>query len=449
MKGPFWKTAIALAVLLGLGAWIHFVESKKEPGGEAKKEKLLTFDRAKVKELVLARGGESVRLVRDGDVWRMTSPLVAPADADALGSLLGTLEGLEVDAVAVETPASLAPYGLDPAKVRLSVVVEGSAAPLDLLLGDEVPAAGGIYAKRASEARVVVIPSWSASSLEKKPFDLRDRDLLHVKRDNVRTIEVSGPEGGYALARGERDEWAFTKPLATRAGRWSVDSLLGSLESLRMESVAAEEAADLHAFGLAKPARAVTVGLADGSSRTLEIGRSAGDKKFHARLAGSPLVAVISNVVVDDLARGMRELRAKRLLEVATYEVEGFDVVEGADRKVYAKSTGKDKDGLDKAQWKRTAPDAKDLDTTKVEDALFLLGGVEVQEFLDRPKPDPAYGLDAPAFKLVLRMGAKGEASVELGKKDGAVYARRPGDAAVLKLDTAKADELIRGFTGL
>ena len=161
-------------------------------------------------------------------------------------------------------------------------------------------------------------------------------------------------------------------------------------------------------------------------------------------------MAVIPGALVDDLAKGMAELRAKRLLEVATYEVEGFDVLQGTVKKIWAKSTTKGKDGVEKAQWKQTAPGPKDVDTNKVEDALFKLGGVEVVEFLDQPKEASAYGLDAPAFKLVLRMGGgKGEASVELGKKDGAVYARRPGDTAVLKLDPAKADELIKGFSEL
>ena len=295
--------------------------------------------------------------------------------------------------------------------------------------------------------------SWTVGSFEKKPFDLRDRDLLHVKRENVKSLEISGPEGSYALARGDKDEWAFSKPLVTRAGRWSVDSLLGNLESLRMESVAAEAAQEVKPFGLVKPARRVTLGLSDGTSKTLEIGGPAGeakDKKFHARVSGASLVAVIPGALVDDLAKGMKELRAKRLLEVATYEVQGFDALSGSARKTCAKSTTKDKDGLDKAQWKRTAPDAKDLDTNKVEDALFRLGGVEVQEFVDQPKEASAYGLDAPAFKLVLRMGpGKGEVSVELGKKEGAVYARRPGDSSVLKLDPAKADELIKGFSEL
>jgi len=220
-----------------------------------------------------------------------------------------------------------------------------------------------------------------------------------------------------------------------------------------MESVAAEAAQEVKPFGLVKPARRVTLGLSDGTSKTLEIGGPAGeakDKKFHARVSGASLVAVIPGALVDDLAKGMKELRAKRLLEVATYEVQGFDALLGSVKKTCAKSTTKDKDGLDKAQWKRTAPDAKDLDTNKVEDALFRLGGVEVQEFVDQPKEASAYGLDAPAFKLVLRMGpGKGEVSVELGKKEGAVYARRPGDSSVLKLDPAKADELIKGFSEL
>ena len=90
-------------------------------------------------------------------------------------------------------------------------------------------------------SKVYLLPSWVEGSFDKKPFDLRDRDLLHVKRDDVRQLEVTGPEGGYALARTDAGEWAFTKPLATRAGRWAVDGLLGTVESLRMESVAARE----------------------------------------------------------------------------------------------------------------------------------------------------------------------------------------------------------------
>ena len=161
----------------------------------------------------------------------------------------------------------------------------------------------------------------------------------------------------------------------------------------------------------------------------------------------SGLVAVVPATLADDLAKGMAELRAKRLLEVATYETEGFDVVAAGATKTYAKTTTKDKDGLDKTQWKRTAPDAKDLDTTKVEDALFKMGGVEVAEFVDAPKAASDYGLDAPKLKVTVK--AKGESWIELGQKDGAFYARRSGDSAILKLDATKAEELLKAFSEL
>jgi hypothetical protein len=339
--------------------------------------------------------------------------------------------------------------------------------PLAVEFGAKSPDGGSVYARKPGEAKVYLVPSWVEGSFEKKPFDLRDRDLLHVKRDDVRALEVAGPEGGFALARSEAGEWAFTRPLATRAGRWSVDGLLGTIENLRMDSVAGESVSDakeIARYGLAKPTRTVTLTTKDGATRTLELGAPAPDPsatpapspspgqkpeppkptRYYARQAGGGLVAVVPAALADDLAKGMGELRAKRLLEVATYETEGFETTAAGATKVYAKTTTKDKDGLEKSQWKRTAPDAKELDTTKVEDALFKVGGIDVAEFIDAPKALAEYGLDAPALKLKLK--AKTESWLELGKKDASFYARRSDDAAVLKVDATKAEELIQAF---
>jgi Domain of unknown function (DUF4340) len=454
MKLPeFWKTGVAVLVLGGLGAYIYFVESKKETTGDEKpKEKVFALEKAKVKEVAIDNsGGESVRLVKDGEAWKIAAPFAAPADAPAVDSLVGTLESMRIDEVAVENATALAEYGLDKPRIAVAVTQEGASAPARLQLGAKLADGSGVYAKTPDKPRVFTIPSYVESSLDKKPFDLRDRDVLHLKRDDVKTVAVSGGGVDYALAKDDKGEWAFTKPVSTRAGRWSVDGLLGSVEGLRMDSVAAEDAKDFKPFALDKPARVVTLGLASGGSKVLEIGSAApGEKKLYARPSGSSLVAVIPNALDEQLAKGMKDLRANRLLEVATYEVEGFDVQEGATKRVFAKSTTKDKDGIEKAQWKKTAPEAKDLETTKVEDALFKLGGVEVQEFVDQPKDAAAYGLDAPLLKVAIRMGAsKGEASVEIGRKDGSVYARRAGDSAVLKLDTTKADELVKAFQEL
>ena len=216
MKPPdFWKTYVTLAVAAGLGAYIYFVESKKEDKAEKPKEKVLALDKTKVKELTLAGDGkEEVKLVKDGTSWRLAAPTAAPADGQESESLLSSLEGLEMDEVVAEAPGKLSDFGLDPPKTRVAVTQAGSPAQ-EVLFGNKTPDEGSVYAKQPSKPRVFTVPAYSAAVFDKKPFDLRDRDLLHVSRDAVRTLEVSGPDGGYALARDERGEWGFTAPLAT------------------------------------------------------------------------------------------------------------------------------------------------------------------------------------------------------------------------------------------
>ena len=450
MKTPFWKTYLAAAALAGLVAYTYFVDSKKPDSTETPKQKVFTFDKGKAIGLAILRpGGETIRLAREKDTWRMLAPQAVAADKTEVESLLSTLENLEVDEVVSEQAASLAEFGLESPRVAVEAQVEGATEPMKLLIGDKVPTGSGVYAKLPTQARVFTIAAYLEGSFDKKPFDFRDRDLLHVERSAVKTLEIEGPEGAYALARQGEDEWAFTKPLRTRAGRWKVDGLLGSLESLRMESVAAEEAADLAPFGLAKPVRKVQVGLEQGV-KTLEIGSTTADGKHHARAAGSRLVAVIPPGLVDELAKGLTELRAKRILDVATYDVTGFDVEAEGRKQVYTRATEKDKEGFDSQKWSRTAPDRKQLETNAVQDALFKIGGLEAQEYLDQPSGLDSYGLAAPALRLTLRFEADKPAQwIEIGRKDGAVYGRRNDDDGLLKLDPQKAEEFLKAFTGL
>jgi Domain of unknown function (DUF4340) len=449
----FWKTYAALAVLAGLGAYIYFVESKKEEKPEKAKEKVFQLQDAKtkVKELTLAPAdGERIKLVKMADGWRMAEPVNVPADGTEADSLVTSLESLELDEVVSENASNLGEYGLEKPKSTVQVLVQGASEPSTLLVGAKTPDGNSLYAKLPARPRVFTIPSYVESSFSKKPFDFRDRSVLHVKRDDVKGLEVTGPEGSYALTRDEKGEWAFTKPVSTRAGRWSVDGLLGTLEGLRMESVAAEDASDLKPYGLDKPTRTVTLRLADGSSKILEIGSSLPEKKYNVRDSGSRLVAVVPGALVDDLAKGMGELRAKRLLEVATYEVEGLQVQIDGGKKSLLRTATKDKDGVDVYKWRRTAPDNKEVDTNKVQDALFQVGSVEVEEFLDKPEAAGSYGFDKPRLRVDVQYGPSKPASwFEVGEKNGAFYGRRNGDEAVMRLEAKKAEELVKTFKEL
>jgi hypothetical protein len=451
-RAPFYRTLVVLVVALGLGAYAYFVDSKKEPKPDKPKEKVLVFDKKKVQELSLTpAAGEPVRVTRQGEGWTLLTPVSAPADSAEMESVLSSLQEMESEEVVAESASDLGQYGLATPRVILALQVEGVPEPLSLRVGDKAPDGRGLYAQRPAAPRVFLIPAYLQGTLEKKPFDLRDRSVLHVKREDVQRLDVTGPEGEFSLVRAPSgEEWTVERPLVTLAGRWAVDGLLGALEGLHMDSVVAEEAKDLKPYGLDKPARVVTLTLKDGGSRRLEVGSATPDKKYHVRDASSSRVVLVPPALVDDLAKGLAERRAKRLLEVATYEVKAMEVEADGGKRVYDRSSSKDKDGVDVYKWKRTAPDGKDVETNKVQDALFLLGGVEVQEFVDKPGDPQAYGLDAPALKASFKYeGARSPASFELGQKDGAFYARRAGDTAVLKLDPAKGAELVKTFKEL
>lgn len=447
----FWKTGLALLVLVGLVAYIWKFEWGQEIPSDDEKETIFTVEEETVTAVTIdAADTESIRLVKGAEGWRLAAPLEVPADASEVDSILTRLGELEAEEVVVESTDDPAQYGFEAPSRTVTVRADGHEQPLVVQFGDTAPGGSALYARVPSEPRIYTVASFVVSSLDKEPFDLRDRDLLHAKRGDVRALEVEGPEGGYALARTDAGDWAFTEPLATQAGRWAVDGLLGTLENLEMESVAAEEAESLSPFGLDRPARRVRLVLADGSTRTLEIGSQAGDDdagKYHAREASSALVAVVPGAIVTDLEKGMAELRAKKLLEVATYDTQGFDVVSQGETRTYEKGNEEDDDGLDQTRWNRTAPDEAELDTKTVEDTLFKIGGLEVEEFVDRPSDLGDYGLAAPSARVTVR--AKGESWIEVGEKDGAYYGRRSGDDAVLKLETLKSVELLRALDDL
>ena len=458
----FGRTIAAVVVAGGLFGYIYFVESKKDPKtgepaeGAAKREKVFTgLDKLKVKSLTLKkRNGDLVQAEKRGDSWTLLSPQETAADSGEVGTILDALQNLETEDVVNEATTDLSAFGLTEPKVAVTLVVDGAAKPFTFELGDAVPAGYSLFARVPGQPRLFTVSSTLENTLGKSAFDLRDRNLLKVKKEAIQSVEAfEKGKVAFKLVRGAKgdDEWRVEGPVQTRAARWTVDSFLGLIENLRMESIATEQAAgpDLAKYGFAGSGRRLLLGLGDGNSTALEFGKKTDDLKYYAKDGSSKLVATINTALVDDLDKGLKNLRATRLLDVAAYEVTGFDVTTAGTTKAFNKSTSKGTDGVEQVLWKSTAP-TKDATQEKASDALFAIGGLDVAEFIDTPKPLPTYGLDTPALRVTLRFeGDKKEDWFEVAVKQDAAFARRRNDAAVLKLDKAKTEALIKSFTTL
>ena len=107
-------------------------------------------------------------------------------------------------------------------------------ATRQLLLGDDTPAGGDVYAALASDPRVFTIASYNKSSLAKNLNDLRDKSLLTLNADKVSRVEL--------LKKGEdlefdrtKDGWQILKPSSSPADSSTVNDLVRTLTSAKMD----------------------------------------------------------------------------------------------------------------------------------------------------------------------------------------------------------------------
>jgi len=104
---------VLLVLALGLGAYIYFVESKRDPSEAEKKAKVFTVDPAKIEVLeVHSSSGAVTTLKKTSDHWAIVSPAPAPVDEPAVTSLVDALGSMQVDKVLDENPTALAPFVL-------------------------------------------------------------------------------------------------------------------------------------------------------------------------------------------------------------------------------------------------------------------------------------------------------------------------------------------------
>jgi hypothetical protein len=438
------KTTILTAlVLAGLVVYIYRYEREPiDPDTDSEREQVFEIEADQIQEIEIRRAdGETLRLERSGeDAWQLLAPVQAPADASEADGLAGNIASLERERVVAEGELNLADYGLENPKLEVEFKTEDAETPTTVLLGDETPTTTNMYAKLADEDKVFVMAASLESSFDKKAWDLREKSVFHFSRDDVEEVVVKRPDGELVLARVSEDLWNVAKPSFTRADRYKASGLVSTLETSKMEEIVTEAAEDFAPYGLASPGYEVDIELKGGRSDKLLVGEEKGGRYF-ARNPDRAMVYLIGASLVDELKKDASEYISKRLFDFATYQVSKFQIAPDAGAaRVFEKTKQDDED-----VWAETAPEARDLDRTKVEDFLYKLNGTDADGTVTEGVAKlESYGLDRPAFTMTI--WSKDGESVEevvVGKPDGdSVYARRKGDELLLELSVSKWDEI-------
>ena len=444
---------LLMIAALGLGAYIYFVEMKRDPAAAdtAAKEKVFSVESGAITEVqVRAEEGDVTTLRKEGDAWQITAPETLEADTTEVSGLVSTLESLERQRVIAENPESVDQYGLAEPRITVSFKTAADAAEKRLQIGRRTPTGGDLYARVEGDPRVFLISSYLEDSLNKTTFELRDKSILDVDTASVETLTVEA-QGAKPMTFAKKDAaWRITAPIDAKADFSTVDGLVSRVATGRMKSIVAADAAaaDLKKFGLAAPQATITIGT--GSSRaTLALGSKPEDDEtsVYARDLSRPIVFTVDAALVDDAKKAPADLRAKDIFEFRSFSATSADLTWNGQTVTFAKEKPTDTEQSSTVDvWKLKAPEAKDVDQTKVTDLLTTLSNLVADSFVERPH---AAGDE---LVVVVRFGS-GDGTREdratLRKSGDTVHAIVPGEPGAAVVATADFDKAVAALKEL
>jgi hypothetical protein len=148
------------------------------------------------------------------------------------------------------------------------------------------------YAKLTGEPGVFKVNASIMADLQPKLTDLRVRQVLTLKADDVTGVDMEMPDGKATLVKKD-GQWMMTSPLEGKADAGKVAALLTDAGNLKAENF--NEGAALDVYGLDKPAAKLSFRLAGkGEAVTLLIGgKSPSGEMTFVKTASGLAVAVV------------------------------------------------------------------------------------------------------------------------------------------------------------
>jgi len=308
----FRNTLILALLLLGLGAYLYFVESK-QIAEEAKKTKLVDFNPDDVTALTLTYPDREIALEKSDGAWRLSKPLQTAADDITVKNLLRAIADAEVKKTIDEPPQDLAPFGLAPPEVVVKIATKDTTLP-DLKVGKTTSVSFSTYVQRGDQGKIYLTPSAFRSGMDKQVKDLRDKKIVDFKEDDITRVALRGPDGDVIVAKADGN-WMIEQPTSLRADGNAVRTLLSTVRNMRATEFASDAPsdADLVNYGLQDPQRQLVLTAANGAETRVLVGKET-DQGLYLKAGDRPTAFIVGKWASRDLSKGVNDLRDKTVL---------------------------------------------------------------------------------------------------------------------------------------
>ena len=365
-----------------------------------------------VKTLAITRAGQSIRASRSRRAqWRLTSPIVAPADNTKVESLLAAIASLRVTdgakGFAANDVTDFAPFGLATPEVTVELTTtRASDLPLVLHVGKPVPGRSDrVYVRQGDQNDVVTVDSKALAEIPQSTLALRSQRIADIDPAAVTEIDIKSKDLNFTIKK-RLGGWVVTEPTQEKADTIAVQSLLRQLDSLQTAEFL--EPGKIRNPGLSPPAMTVQIRQSappksgspavDELALDLRIGKyEALGKILYAQLGNDPYVLTVPDSLLDVLPKSRLAFRDHTIVSSSPGSVTKL-VLTRAGR---TEELEPDKSGSPN-RWRMRRPVDASADTRSVTQALAVLTNLRANEIVaDSRGQDKTFGLDKPILEIV------------------------------------------------
>ncbi len=441
------STLIVLLAALIIGAAAYYFDwkrgQKEAANGPADTTKpAFTLQADDISSLTISYPADPksqpIHFEKQNGAWHITQPLQTSADDASLQGIVQQLASARVTQNEPGTPDRLKVFGLETPDVALDFQMKNGAKH-SLRLGKKDFTGVSIYAIVDGAKDVALLPESLLVSADKPLQDLRDHSVLHFATPDVNSFDLKNSSGELAAAR-DHDAWKFTKPSNALGDGDAINSLLATVASSKMTTIASETPDHLAKYGLANPPISFTTADAKGKTATLLVGKKEGDEYF-ARDVARPTIFRINQSLYQKLAENFSDLRDKKLahFDPATithaeiHNASGTILVTRKDETDWAFDTTAAKEEKEKQKdQQKSNEQAKPVSLDKLFAPLLQ---ATADEIFDHPTPAQLATLFKPACAAILTDRGGKTLRIELSKESGGfVYARTSESPIIYKL---------------
>jgi hypothetical protein len=392
------NTIIVLILFAIVGGYAFIVAHYSAPEETSKLlEGLKSADIAKIE---LKYPDRDIVLERDkGSLWRLTKPIGAEADQTQANNLAGAIADAQLNKTVDEKPADLKAFELDHPKTIVTVTTFDKKPWPSIDVGRSTPIGFNAYVKLSNSPAVLLTSSVFPSGMNKKVNDLRIRDLMSFKMDDVRKLIVTRDNGQTVELNLDGDKWKMVKPSPYPADEIQVRQALSTIINAKASDFVADAPASVTQYGLEKPHLTATVVLNNGSQESLLFGfkqNEPGKSGIFVRRGERAPVYAVPGYVMSALDKSWLDYRDRSVLNFDPSAVESVKVKNSNGEFTLKRGPSGRWDVI-------VAGKTSDGDIPVVERMLSQLRNLKGSSIVADPMPSAQpFGLENPALEITL-----------------------------------------------